>query len=245
MEEWPPTKPPTREESLKKGFSGKGFEVIGNPERPGEEIELWFQDGQYAGHQTPVGEYPQWTPATDKVWKRRRRQAEAEALALNLRENPGDTESARDLKAIRKKCREEIPRDRITERAVKKILAGGNPTNWPMQGERERAALIALMELSIELQRPPTEVEVVDKMRCLTVDSELQKLAVKNLKESLNRDPTGSEIAAEMEKLRASHKEKQGGRIISDGCDKNLKGFLRENGLSWLERRGRGNRVKG
>ena len=92
-----------------------------------------------------------------------------------IRDNPADLQAAAELKAIRKVCREMRPQDKATENAVRKILIGGMPTNWPSQDKRERAAIIAVMQLADELCRPPTGDETIDRMKRLRDEMDTMK----------------------------------------------------------------------
>ena len=155
MDEWQLNKPPRE-------FIGQGFEIIGDPVDSLESGSLSFQDGVFVGLQLPSQELD-----SNVEWQKRERRETAERLALHYRDHPADKKAKAELKAILKQCRDERPQDKATERAVKSIREGGPATNWPAQDQRQRAAVIALMQTAKELCRPPTEAEVIDRMRKL------------------------------------------------------------------------------
>jgi hypothetical protein len=157
----PATKPPL-------DFTGKGFEIIGDPTCPYEQGALWFHDGVFAGFLFPCREIvPARTPETAGRWEKSMRKRSAESLAVFCRNNPNDSQAKAKLKAVLKQCRETSPREKATEQSVRSIKKGDIPTVSPAQNRRERAAVIALMETSTELGHPPTEAEVIERMKSL------------------------------------------------------------------------------
>lgn len=149
-------------------FTGKGFEVIGDPsERLGRGC-IKFRDGRFRGLTLQSEDDPEWTHDTAAKWDEQWKQDQVEDRALRLRDNPADAEAQRDvdelLDEVRRARRLGAGRDRTTERAIAKIVAGGLPKSWPHQNPRERAMVMALIETSKEFCRPPSGDEVVDAM---------------------------------------------------------------------------------
>lgn len=166
MDELPPIKSP-------KEFTGEGLEIIGDPTNPLETGALCFQDGKNPSILLPSREtLPQWTPDSAGEWRKAWRRKIAENLALRIRYHPADQEAKSELKAILKECREEIPRDRVTERCVKLVKTHGELRDRPLQNLRDKALIIALLEVAVDIasenKRPPTESEILDRVEILT-----------------------------------------------------------------------------
>ncbi len=168
MEELPITKPPS-------DFTGKGFEVIGDPSGQLGEGMLWFQDGRILRISLPPEEDPPWTPETAKKWKRNWRIDEAEALALRLRDDPTDADAGQELTELQNKARTDRKqgegRHKALEDAIDRIAnaTADNPPllkTWPSRFGRSRAMVLALMETS--KFGPPIESEVIDAMQAAT-----------------------------------------------------------------------------
>jgi len=212
MDELPPIK-------LPKQFTGEGLEIIGNPLDRGEQFTLWFRDGRFEMLSLPSREsFPKWTPETSTAWEKAMRQSRAESLAMTLKDNPGDVAAAEELTAILKVCRKARPRERAAENAVGNIRNGGMPTSWPSQDRRERAAIIAIMQLCKEGHRPPTGNNEIDK---------------------LSLPLTGDVLIDRMKRLRDDI-DPMKPFLTNDGDRKNLAKFLRALGLGWLGFRARG-----
>lgn len=203
-DEWPKAKPP-------KEFTGIGFEVIGDSSEELRHFSLWFQDSDFAGLQYPSREtQPEWTPETTQEWHKKRRKSRAENLAHQLSKNPDDSNLEMELAGILKQCQSAAVREQQTERAVLSIKRGGIPSNWPARLKLQRAACIAVMETSKELRRPPTEYQVIGRMRVLE-----------------EQDNSGQD-------------HKMTSDMCGDGSLKNIQKFLRKYGFGWLERLKRG-----
>lgn len=152
MDDWPDTKPPRE-------FTGRGFEIIGDPSDEGQ-ITLHFRDGVFDMIDMPSRELPR--PATEDAFQQREQRRQVERLALHFRDHPEDHQAKSQLRAI--------PKDRNAQRAAKKIKAGGPLADWPFQIRRERAAIVALLRAAGEHGRPPTETEVIARMKNLTAE---------------------------------------------------------------------------
>lgn len=217
----PPTKPPGE-------FTGHGLEIIGNPDDFFSEcVTLAFQDGKFLSIGLPTRSLvsdPDHSQPPEKQPQARIksvRRYQAKKLAETFQKNPADINAKKQLKVIRKTCREarlkektcrevrpkeDRPKeDRATNNDVRKILSGNISPNWSYQGLREKVAVSSLMELARELNRPPREWELIERMKSMT--------------ESIN----GGTV-----------------KILQGGDDNNLSGFLRNSGFQWLERRKRG-----
>ena len=168
---------------LPRQFTGRGFEIIGDPIAQNAQGSIWFQDGVFRGLSFPVGEDDRLTPATVQKWKvareKRSLMRSVETLAVRLRENPSDEPAALALSDFLAKARSAVPRQRFVERVAKKILTTGAPPSWiKAQEVCERAAVTALMSLSDELRRVPQMHEVAGRMKELYDDDACSFLTV-------------------------------------------------------------------
>lgn len=159
-----PTKPPGE-------FTGHGQEIIGNPEDfLSDCVSLVFQDGNFFSLGLPARSLV--LPADPSKPQARLasfRRYRGTRLAETVLKNPADSNSKKELKAVRKACREAMPKeDRATNNDVKKILSGDPSPNWSYQGKREKVAVSAIVALARELKRPPCEWELIDRMKAMT-----------------------------------------------------------------------------
>jgi hypothetical protein len=175
MDELPPIK-------LPKDYTGQGIEIIGDPDDLFSEcVSLFFQDGSFVSIGLPTRSLvlsadPNQPPERQTPERQASiRRYYAKALAETFQKDPSDINAKQSLKAIRKACRQAKTRERGTENAIRKIMAGDFNANWSFQNCRERLAIRAVMELARELSKPPTEAEVIDRMKVFT-DAENIKL---------------------------------------------------------------------
>lgn len=163
-------------------FTGVGLEIIGDPLSRGELGTLKFRDGKFAGLSFPDGDEPEWTPDTNEDWNKRYETDAVEDAAERIRAGEADRGELKSLLPGRSKIKD-VLRKRHLERAAKRVLDGGDRSDSPIRNRVANAAFTAIWETSKELRRPPTQWEVICRMRRLK--NEKGKWVVENAN---NRD---------------------------------------------------------
>ena len=184
MEDNPPAKLPGE-------YVGEGTEIIGNPDEYSREASLIFIKGKFSSLGFPVENL---VPLPDsnrpQLRVKKYRRLRGTEIAHAIKNDIADDLARAELHSIIKACQEAKPRERGTEDAVRKVLNGNFSEFWSFQERRKRAAARAIIQTACELERPPTEDEVIDRMKRL-LDEEGQRLTVdgstKNLQKFLRK----------------------------------------------------------